>query len=126
MALLFLGKLLIAVGLCFQAYTLYEDKASATAFDSRLATVLKSCDCIPADIQAHLKEYLRLVVVGLLGFSSLMVLFKSALLKLPVLLGLVTLFVVRNYPFTTVPGFKDHAFWESLSVIGGIIYLMGA
>lgn len=55
MALLFVGKLLIAVGLCFQAYTLYEDKASATAFDSRLATVLKDCDCIPADIQAHLK-----------------------------------------------------------------------
>lgn len=48
MALLFLGKLLIAVGICFQAYTLYEDKASATAFDTRLATVLKSCNCIPA------------------------------------------------------------------------------
>lgn len=126
MALLFVGKLLIAVGLCFQAYTLYEDKASAVAFDSRLATVLKSCDCIPADIQAHLKEYLRLVVVGLLGFSSLMVFFKSALLKLPVLLGLVTLFVLRNAPFTSIPTFKDHAFWESLAVIGGVIYLMGA
>jgi hypothetical protein len=55
MALLFLGKLLIAVGICFQAYTLYEDKTTALAFDTRLSTVLKSCDCIPADIQAHIK-----------------------------------------------------------------------
>ena len=126
MALLFLGKLLIAVGICFQAYTLYEDKASATAFDSRLATVLKSCDFIPSDIQAHIKDHLRLVVVGLLGCSALMVLLKSCLVKLPVLLGLVTLFVLKNAPFTSIPTFKDHAFWESLAVIGGIVYLMGA
>jgi len=55
-----------------------------------------------------------------------MVFVRSCLVKLPVLLGLVTLFVVRNSPFTTIPTFKDHAFWESLAVIGGIIYLMGA
>lgn len=111
MAFLFLGKLLIAIGLCFEAYTLFHDKTSATAFDTRLGTVLQSCDCIPADIQALLKEHLRMIVVGLLAFSSLTVLFRSCLLKVPVFLGLVVLLVNRYYPLTAVPSFKDHKFW---------------
>lgn len=126
MALLFLGKLLIAVGICFQAYTLYEDKPTALAFNTRLDTVLKSCDCISAEIQAHIKQHLRLVVVGLLACSGLMVLFRSCLLKFAVLLGLSAVFIVKYWPITAVPSFKDHAFWESLAIIGGIIYLMGA
>lgn len=126
MALLFLGKLLIAVSICFQAYQLYEDRATATAFDARLATVLKSCDYIPADIQAHIKQHLRLVVVGLLASSALMVFVRSCLIKFAVFLGLVTLFVLRNWPFTGIPSFKDQAFWESLAILGGIMYLMGA
>lgn len=48
MALLFVAKLLIAVGLLFQAYLLYDDKASATAFDARLSTVLGVAGFIPA------------------------------------------------------------------------------
>ena len=51
MALLFIGKLLIAAGIGFQAYTLYEDKAAAAEFNTQLTTVLKSCDIIPKDIQ---------------------------------------------------------------------------
>ncbi len=126
MAALFLGKLLVAIGICFQAYLLFEDKTTATSFNSRLSTVLSSCDCIPAEIKVHLKEHLRLVVVALLGFSALMIFIRSCLVKIPVLLGLVTLFIVKYYPITAVPSFKDHAFWQLVATIGGIIYLMGA
>lgn len=126
MALLFLGKLLIAAGIGFQAYTLYEDKASATNFDARLTGCLKSCDMIPADIQAHIKEHLRLVVVGLLAFSGLMVLFKSCWLKVPVFLGLVINFGLQHYPLKAVPSYKDQEFWGGLAIIGGVLYLMGA
>ena len=126
MALLFLGKLLVALGICFQAYTLFESKSAATSFDNRLNTVLTACNCIPADIQAHIKAHLRLVVVGLLGFSALMVLVRSCFVKIPVLLGLVIVFLVRYYPLTAVPSFKERALWELVATIGGIIYLMGA
>lgn len=111
MALLFLGKLLVAVGICFEAYTLYHDKSSATSFDTRLVPILRSCDFVPADIQGHIKEHLRLVTVAFLGFSALMVLFRSCLVKLPVLFGLVILAVNRYYPLTAIPSFKDHKFW---------------
>lgn len=126
MALLFVGKLLIALGLCFQAYTLFQNKATATQFDTRLATVLTSCDCIPAEIQTHLRQHLRLVVVAFLGFSGLMVLVRSCLVKIPVLLGLVTLLLVKYWPITAVPSYKDQPFWQLLATIGGIVYLMGA
>lgn len=126
MAALFFGKLLVAIGICFQAYLLFEDKASATAFNSRLGTVLNTCDIIPADIKDLLKTHLRLAVVVMLGFSALAILVRSCLVKIPVLLGLATLFIVRYYPITTVPSFKDHAFWELVATIGGVIYLMGA
>lgn len=107
MALLFLGKLLIAVGICFQAYTLFEDKAVAASFNTKLATSLKSCDIIPAEIRAHIQEHLRLVVVGLLACSGLMVFFKTWLLKLPVLIGLVTMVCLKYCPLTAVPSYKD-------------------
>ena len=51
---------------------------------------------------------------------------KSVLVKIPVLLGLVVVFVLRNYPFGAVPSYKDEVFWGNLAVIGGILYLMGA
>lgn len=126
MALLFVGKLLVALGICFQAYTLFESKSAATVFDNRVNTLLHSCHCIPAEIQGHIKAHLRLVVVGLLGFSALMVLIRSCFVKVPVLLGLLIVFLVRHYPLTAVPSYKDHAFWELVATIGGIIYLMGA
>jgi hypothetical protein len=55
-----------------------------------------------------------------------MVLFRSCLLKFAVFLGLTIVFLLRYWPIAAVPSFKDHAFWESLAIIGGIIYLMGA
>lgn len=128
MSLLFFGKLLVAIGICFQAYTLFESKSAATTFDNRLNTVLAACNCIPADIQQHIKAHLRLVVVGLLAFSGLMVFVRSCFVKVPVLLGLLIVFLVRYYPlavpnFTT---FKDRPYWELVAIIGGVIYLMGA
>lgn len=51
---------------------------------------------------------------------------KSCLVKLPVLLGLVLVFVLRNYPFANVPSYRDQIFWGNLAIIGGILYLMGA
>jgi hypothetical protein len=127
MALLFVGKLLIALGLCYQAYLLFEHKATVTTFDNQLTTSLKSCHIIPAEIQAHLKVHLRLVVVvALLGFSGLMVFFRTAILKIPVLLGLFTLFYLRHFPLTVIPSYRDHAFWELVATIGGVIFLLGA
>lgn len=126
MALLFLGKLIIAAGIIFQAYQLYEDKASATSFNTQLSTVLKSADFIPSEIQTHLKEYARLVVAGLLGFSVFTVIFRSALLKVPVILGLLSLLIVRHFPLNSLPCYRDQAFWQLVSVIGGYIYLLGA
>ncbi len=126
MVLLFLGKLLIAVGILFQAYTLYEDKATAATFNTKLATCLKTCDMIPAEIRAHIQEHLRLVIVGMLACSGLMVFLKTWLLKLPVLIGLVTLLWMKYWPLTAVPSYKDQEFWGAVAVIGGIIYLMGA
>ena len=126
MALLFVGKLLIALGLWYQAYLLFEHKATATTFDNQLTTSLKSCHIIPAEIQAHLKAHLRLVVVALLGFSGLMVFFRTAILKIPVLLGLLALLYLRHFPLTAIPSYKDHAFWELVATIGGVIFLLGA
>lgn len=126
MALMMFGKLLVALGLCYQAYTLFENKATASPFDDRVATVIKSCDFIPTDIQQHIKAHLRLAVTAMLAFSALMVVFRSCWIKLPVLAGLIITFFVRHWPITTVPSFKDLAFWELIATIGGIIYLMGA
>ncbi len=126
MALLFVGKLLIALGLCYQAYTLFENKSTATTFDSQLTTALRPLHVIPADIQLLIKTNLRLIVVGLLGFSALMVFFRTAILKIPVLLGLLTWFWLRYLPLAAIPSFTDHAFWQLVSTIGGIIFLIGA
>lgn len=126
MSFLFFGKLFIAIGLCFQAYVLFDNPEVANAFNSKLASALSSCDCIPADIQAQIKEHLRLVVVGLLGCSALMVIIRSSFFKLLVILGLGILIWVNNHPLRQIPTFKDYRFWESLAILGGVIYLMGA
>ena len=54
MALLFLGKLFIAIGICFQAYILYSSTAAATAFNTKLAVAMTSCDMIPADMKPQI------------------------------------------------------------------------
>ena len=126
MALLFIGKLLIAVGICFQAYTLFEDKQTAAAFNGKLSTCLKTCEIIPAETRNHILEYGRLAVVGLLACSALMVVVRSCLIKTLVLIGLVAQLYMRHWPLTAVPSYKDQAFWGAVAIIGGIIYLMGA
>ena len=67
MALLFLGKLFIAIGLCFLAYVLYSSPEVAAAFNAKLAAALTSCDCLPIDMKAHALEHGRMAVVGMLG-----------------------------------------------------------
>ena len=126
MSLLFIGKLLIALGLCFQAYMLYSNPTVANTFNERLAIVVGSTNAIPSETKPLLLQHLRLVVVGLLACSALMVVVRSFLIKLFVLTGLVILLLVPNHPLSKVPSFHDHAFWESLAIIGGVIYLMGA
>ena len=126
MALLFLGKLFIAIGLCFQAYVLYSSPEVGAAFNTKLAAALTSCDCLPVDIKAHALEHGRMAVVGMLGCSALMVLVRSSLIKLLVILGMGISIWVNNQPFNAIPSFKDYRFWESLAILGGLIYLMGA
>jgi len=41
----FLGKLLIIASLGFQAFLLYQDKASINSFDSQLSNAISSCKC---------------------------------------------------------------------------------
>ena len=98
MALLFFGKLFIAIGLCFQAYMLFDNPEVANTFNTKLAAALSSCDCIPADIQVHLKQHLRLVVVGLLACSALMVVIRSFFFKFLVIIGLGILLWVNHHP----------------------------
>lgn len=124
--LLFLGKLFIAIGLCFQAFLLFENSTVIGSFNSKLAAVLSSCDCIPADIKVHVKEHLRMAIVGLLGCSALMVVIRASFIKILVILGLVSWMYVSHAPLTQIPSFKDAKFWESLAILGGVIYLLGA
>lgn len=126
MALLFLGKLLIAIGICYQAFVLYDSLAASTAFNAKLTVLLSTLSFIPADIKLHIVAHLRLVVVGFLGCSAIMVISRSCFWKTLVLLGLVIVMLVNYYPIKKVPSFTDTKFWESLAIIGGIIYLMGA
>lgn len=111
MAMLFLGKLLVVVGICFEAYTLYVDKSSATSFDARLTPILKALDFIPVDIQGYIREHLRIAIVAFLGSSPLIVFFRSILTKFPSLIGLVTLLLNRYYPLNAIPSFKEQKFW---------------
>ena len=125
MSLLFVGKLLIATGLCLQAYMLFDNPVVVEAFNTKLATLLSSCQCVPPEAQVLLKEYLRFVIVGLLAMSIPMVVLRSSFIKILVLLGLATLMFVRRHPLTEIPSFKEHTFWESIAILGGLIHLIG-
>lgn len=126
MALLFLGKLLVAVSICYQAYLLFDDKKTATSFDTHAAATLKTLAFIPTDFSGLLLQHLRLAVVGLLAFSGLAVLVRSAIVKVPVVLGLLVLLFVNHWPITAVPSFRDYEFWQLVATIGGYVYLLGA
>ena len=126
----FFGKSLIVASLIFQAFLLYSDKAAIAGFDRQLAHGLAGCDCVPADIQAHIKEHLRLVVVGLLASSALMLALRCWCLKLLTLLGLgLLLWVEHHESFRRVPSLallENTALWHSLGLVGVVVYLLGA
>ena len=126
MALGVLGKFLIAVSLCFQAYILFEDNNTITLFNKQLQVVIAHCDCITHDIAILLQQYLRYVIIGLLASSALMVISRSIIFKFFVLLGLVSLLLIKHHPIKYIPRLDNIQFWESIAIIGGIIYLMGA
>ena len=121
-----LGKFLMAVSLCFQAYILFEDNNTITLFNKQLQVVIGNCDCITPDIAILLQQYLRYVIVGLLSMSALMVVSRSIIFKFFLLLGLVSLLFIKHYPIKHLPRLDNIQFWEAIAIIGGIIYLMGA
>ena len=88
--------------------------------------MLSTCDCLPETISDLLKQHLRIIVIGLLGFSGFMVLSRNSFIKFLVLLGYLILSYSHQFPITQVPPLSDNAFYENLVIIGGIIYLMGA
>jgi hypothetical protein len=126
----FLGKLLIVASIVFEAYLFYADKAAISTFDKQLGQALTSCNCLTPEIQTYVREYLRLVLVGLLASSALTLICRCWSLKLPVFLGLsILLWVEHHEVFRRVPTLallENTAFWHSLGVIGAIIYLIGA
>ena len=121
-----LGKLLITLSLLFQAYLLFENSTLATAFNTKLQAALEACNCIPAHIAAHILQHGRLLVVGLLASSVLMVLFRCWFFKLLPLLALSALLYIEHQPFTKVPCIGCTRLWEKVAVIGAVIYLMGS
>ena len=120
------GKLLITVSLVFQAYLLFENQTVATAFNTKLQAALEACDCIPADIAGHILQHGRLVIVGLLGSSVLMILSRCWCIKLLPLIALSALLYIEHQPFTKIPCIGCTRLWEKVAVIGAIIYLMGS
>lgn len=121
-----LGKILIVVSLCFQAYLLFESETVSKHFNDKLTTALTACDCIPAHIAGHILQYARYVVVGLLASSALMLVVKCWCIKVFVILGLSVLLYIEHAPFNKVPCCGDIDLWRKIAFIGGMIYLMGA
>lgn len=124
-----LGKTLIIASIVFEAYLIYADKQTITAFDKQLTHAMAGCDCFTPDIQKLLKEHLRLVVVGLLG-AAVLLFAKCWAFKLPTFLGLsLLLWVEQHEVFRRVPTLailENTALWHALGVIGVVIYLIGA
>lgn len=125
----FIGKGLIIASLLFQAYLLLSDRQTITAFDKQLTHGLTSCNCLTPELQKYVKEYLRLVIGGLLASSALMLIFRCWSLKLPTFFGLLLLLWVEHHEvFRKVPTLailENTALWHSVGVIGVILYLIG-
>lgn len=124
-----LGKTLIVTAILFQAWLLYQDKQEGDEFNKNLSQAIAGCSFCES-IRPHLEKYLRLVVVGLLASSALMIFCKCWTMKLLTLFGLCTLLWVEHHTvfktLSTLTVLKHTAFWHSLGVIGAVIYLMGA
>jgi hypothetical protein len=125
-----LGKLLIVASIVFQAYLFFADKQTTAAFDRQLVQALSACNCLSPEIQALVKQHLRLVVAGLLASSVLFLVSRCWLLKLPALLGLgLLLWVEHHEVFRSVPTWaivENTGLWHSLGLLGIVIYLIGA
>jgi len=125
----FLGKLLIVSSILFQAYLLYEDKSHSDQFQRNLKEAVASCQHLQ-QLRPHLEKYLRLVVVGLLGSSVLIVILRCSIFKLTTLIGLsILLWLEHHSVFCRVPTLdllNNSPFWHSLGVIGAILYLLAA
>lgn len=125
----FVGKLLIVAAICFQAYLLFQDKKEGDQFNKNLNDALAGCDCLKS-IKPLLQQHLRLAVVGLLGFSVLMVLTRAWIIKLFVLTGLsILLWVEHHNVFRRAPTIElldNFPFWHALGVIGAVLYLLDA
>lgn len=122
----FIGKFLIAISLCFQAFVLYSDPVLALNFDKQAVDLVKSSQNLNYQSIAYLIPHIRLLTCGLLVLSALMVFFKYSLIKFFVLLGLIINLIVIYNPFKKIPGLSNTGFWQEVAIIGGIIYLMGA
>lgn len=120
------GKCIIVFSLCLQAYLLFQSELTIKLFNQQLARLLSSCECMPVEVALHVQEYLRLVVIGLLASSVLMIISRSAFPKILALLGVVAMFVIRNYPLSKLPSIDNISFYQSLALVGGILYLFGA
>lgn len=87
----YLGKVLIVVSLCFQAYILLERKSIAEDFNSKLLVALEGCSHIPDHYAGYILFYARFVVVGLLGSAVFILVSKCSCFKLFPLLALIGL-----------------------------------
>ena len=123
----FVGKFLIVASILFQAFLLYQDKKEGDEFNRNLKVALASCECL-ASIKPYLLQYLRLVIVGLLGFSAFMIVIRFWGIKLLTLTGLFLLLWVEHHgslcKVPTIALLDNAALWHSLGVIGAILYLM--
>ena len=123
----FVGKFLIVASILFQAFLLYQDKKEGDEFNRNLKDALASCECL-ASIKPYLIQHLRLVIVGLLGFSAFMLVIRFWGIKLLTLTGLFLLLWVEHHgslcKVPTIALLDNAALWHSWGVIGAILYLM--
>jgi len=86
---------------------------------------MASCKCIPDHIAAHVIQYARFAVVGMFASSALMLVIRCWCMKLFVIMGLSALLLIEHQPFSKVPCVGCVGFWEKVSMIGAMVYLMG-
>jgi hypothetical protein len=122
----FVGKFLVAAALCFQAWLLFSNTAIIAEFDVKLGVALTTCSCIPANISALILQHGRLVMVGLLGTSALMVVMRCWLIKVLVILALSAQLYLEHQPFNKIPNLNNIQLWTQVALIGGLIYIMGS
>lgn len=103
MAVTLIGKIIITIALCSQAYLMAMDTTAINEFTSNAKKVIPKSLGIE-----NIVGYLHFVVAGLLATSILMTVFKNCFFKVTVLLALVALLVIENSTLlTTLPSIKE-------------------